>query len=169
MGLTPQGSQARACVAVVGTSTGTRDELSHAEAVGRLIAREGWILVCGGLGGVMDAAARGVEAEGGTAIGILPGDDRSTASPHLTAGVATGLGEGRNVLIVRTADVVVAIGGEFGTLSEIALALKMGKSVIGLDTWSLGREGLDHDPIVRVSSAEDAVAAAREAMRVRRS
>jgi len=165
--VTPRGSRGRPCIAVVGTSTGTRDELARADAVGRLIAREGWILVCGGLGGVMDAAARGVEAEGGTAIGILPGDDRSTSSPHLTAAVATGLGEARNVLIVRTADVVVAVGGEFGTLSEIAMALKMGKPVIGLDTWSLRREGLDHDPIVRVSSAEDAVVAAREALRVR--
>jgi uncharacterized protein (TIGR00725 family) len=167
MGVTPQGSRARACVAVVGSSTGTREELDRAEAIGRVIAREGWILVCGGLGGVMDAAARGVEAAGGVAIGILPGDDRSAGSSHLTAGVATGLGEARNVLIVRTADVIVAVGGEFGTLSEIALALKIGKPVIGLDTWSLRRDGLDHDPIVRVASPEDVVAAAREALRMR--
>jgi uncharacterized protein (TIGR00725 family) len=114
-------------------------------------------MICGGLGGVMHAAARGCAAAGGTSVGILPGDDRTTGSPHLTVRIATGLGEARNAIIARAADAVIAIGGEFGTLSEIALALKMGKRVIGLGTWALDLEGLPGDPMQRASDPADAV------------
>jgi uncharacterized protein (TIGR00725 family) len=112
---------------------------------------------------VMDAAARGCEAAGGTSVGILPGEDRTAGSPHLTVRVATGLGEGRNVIVARAADAVIAVGGEFGTLSEIAFALKMGKPVVGLGTWSLDLEGLPGDPLQRASDPVDAVAKALEA------
>ena len=147
-----------AYVAVIGASNATDWELSTAERLGRLLAEAGAVLVCGGLGGVMDAAARGCEAAGGTSIGILPGDDRALASPHLTVAIATGFGEARNAIVARSADAVIAVGGEFGTLSEIALALKMGTPTIGLGTWELGRDDLDRDPIVRVETPEAAIA-----------
>ncbi|HTG46688.1 MAG TPA: TIGR00725 family protein [Actinomycetota bacterium] len=148
-------------VAVIGASNATEWELATAEEVGRLLAEAGCVLVCGGLGGVMDAAARGCAAGGGASIGILPGDDRVGASRHLTVAVATGFGEARNVIVARSADAVIAVGGEFGTLSEIALGLKMGKPVIGVGTWELGRDDLATDPIVRAETAEAAVAAVR--------
>lgn len=150
----------RPYVAVCGPASGTSRELAWAEEIGRLLARAGAVVVCGGLGGVMHAAAHGAEAEGGTSIGIVPGDDRTPASPHLSAVVATGMGEARNAIVVRTADVVIAVTGEFGTLSEIALALKMGKPVVGLQTWELSKPGLGQDPIVRASDPADAVAKA---------
>ena len=148
-------------VAVIGGSEAAPDELATAETLGRLIASEGWVLVCGGLGGVMEAAARGCAAEGGTTIGILPGDDRREANPHVSVAIPTGMGEARNALVARAADVVIAVGGEFGTLSEIALALKMDKPVIGIGTWSLGVDDRP-DPILRADTAEDAIATARE-------
>ena len=144
-------------VAVIGASNATEWELSTAERVGRLLADAGCVLVCGGLGGVMDAAARGSAAGGGVSIGILPGDDRVDASRHLTVAIASGFGEARNAIVARSADAIVAVGGEFGTLSEIALALKMGKPVIGVGTWELGRDDLAKDPIVRVETPEEAV------------
>jgi uncharacterized protein (TIGR00725 family) len=119
------------------------------------------VLVCGGLGGVMNAAARGAGSAGGVSIGILPGDDRGVASQHLTVAVATGFGEARNAIVARTSDAVIAVGGEFGTLSEIALALKMGSPVIGIGTWELGRDDLDRDPIVRVNDVDEAMQALR--------
>jgi uncharacterized protein (TIGR00725 family) len=97
--------------------------------------------VCGGLGGVMDAACRGAKDAGGTTVGILPGTDRAAANPFVEVAVATGLGEARNALVVRAADAVIAIGGGYGTLSEIALALKAGKRVVGLGTWAV--EGVE--------------------------
>jgi uncharacterized protein (TIGR00725 family) len=99
------------------------------------------VLVTGGLGGVMEAACRGARKAGGTTIGILPGTDRSAANPHVSVAIATGLGEARNALVVRSADAVIAIGGAYGTLSEIAFALKAGKRVVGLGTWEI--DGVD--------------------------
>jgi uncharacterized protein (TIGR00725 family) len=150
-------------IAVVGPSAGKPSEHAVGEKVGRLIARSGATLVCGGLGGVMEAAAAGCSAEGGVSVGILPTELRADANPYLTVVVATGMGEARNAVVVRTADAVIAVGGEFGTLSEIALALKMGKPVIGIDTWALEREGLASDPIVRARTPEEAVAIAMAA------
>jgi uncharacterized protein (TIGR00725 family) len=97
-------------------------------------------------------------------IGILPGDDRGVASQHLTVAIATGFGEARNAIVARSTDAVVAVGGEFGTLSEIALALKMGSPVIGIGTWELGRDDLDRDPIVRVNDVNEAMAALRRVL-----
>jgi uncharacterized protein (TIGR00725 family) len=152
-------------VAVVGASEASSAEMADAEEVGRLLADAGAVLVCGGLGGVMNAAARGCTQAGGTAVGILPGDDRSPGSPHLSVTISTGLGEARNAIVVRTADVIIAIGGEFGTLSEIALALRMNKPVVGLSTWPLERTPSSPDPVIRAASAADAV---EEAMRADR-
>ena len=143
-------------VGVVGAGLATEAELELAGGVGRLIAEAGAVLVCGGLGGVMDAAARACQEAGGASLGVLPGDDRLAASRHLTMAVATGMGEARNAIVARTADVLIAVGGEYGTLSEIAFALKMGKPVVGLSTWDLAREDLG-DPIVRAATPVEAV------------
>jgi hypothetical protein len=127
--------------AVVGPGLASDDEAAAAEEVGRLLARAGAVVVCGGSTGVMEAVSRGAAGEGGTVVGILPGFDRAEANPHVTIAVPTGMGEMRNALIARTADVMIAVGGEFGTLSEIAFALKIGTPVIGLLTWDLVRRG----------------------------
>ncbi len=141
-----------AYVAVCGPGDATAEQLAAAEEVGAGLARAGAVVVCGGLGGVMEAACRGAVGEGGVTIGLLPGPDRSAANPFVTVAIPTGIGELRNGLIVRAADAVVAVGGAFGTLSEIALALKAGKPVIGLDTWELGVDG-----VVVAASPSDAV------------
>jgi uncharacterized protein (TIGR00725 family) len=127
----------RRIVGVIGAGTADEAALRRAEETGRLIAGRGWLLVCGGLGGVMEAAAKGAKAAGGTTVGILPQADRSAANPFIDIPLATGFGEGRNVFIVRTAEVLIAVGGEYGTLSEIAFALKAGKPVIGIASWDI--------------------------------
>ncbi len=144
-------------VAVVGSGEAGEATCALARDLGREVARRGAVVVCGGLGGVMEAACRGAKEEGGTTLGILPpGDDRRAANPFVDVAVATGLGEVRNALVARTADVVVAVAGEFGTLSEIALALRMGKPVVGLSTWELARGGRPVEAILRASSAVEA-------------
>jgi uncharacterized protein (TIGR00725 family) len=152
-----------AYVAVCGASNATAQEAQWAEEIGRRLARSGAVVITGGLGGVMAAAAKGATDAGGTALGILPSDRHDDASPHNTLTVPTGLGEARNALIVRTADVVIAVGGEFVTLSEIALALRTGKPVIALGSWELERPGLEI-PVRQVRSAEEAVTAALDAV-----
>jgi uncharacterized protein (TIGR00725 family) len=117
-------------IAVVGAGICGNDVLALAEAVGRAIAEAGGVLICGGLGGVMEGAARGAAAAGGITIGFLPGADARNANAHISIPLPTGLGEGRNILVARTADAVIAIGGEWGTLSEVALARKVGVPVI---------------------------------------
>jgi uncharacterized protein (TIGR00725 family) len=143
-------------IAVVGAGVCSDETARIAEEVGRHIARAGALLVCGGMGGVMEAACRGAEDEGGLTIGILPGFNRDSANPYVLVPIATGLGEVRNALIVRTVDAVIAIDGEFGTLSEIALALKIGKPVVGLGTWELMKEGRLDQTVVRATNAQDA-------------
>ena len=114
-------------------------------------------MVCGGTTGVMAAACRGAKEQGGTTVGILPSVDRSTANEYVDVAIATGMGEARNVLVARAVDAVIAVGGEFGTLSEIAFALKIGTPVVGIETWELAQAGGKIDPIVRADSAEEAV------------
>ncbi len=128
-------------VAVIGSASCDGRVAARAEAVGREIARRGALLVCGGRGGVMEAACRGARAEGGTTIGILPGTDKGEANPYVDLPIVTGLGEARNAIVVRTADAVIAVSGGYGTLSEIGLALKMGRPVVGLGTWALSLGG----------------------------
>jgi uncharacterized protein (TIGR00725 family) len=142
-------------VAVVGAGGPDVDPalLAAAEAVGAALAGRGAVVVCGGLGGVMEAACRGAHAAGGVTLGILPGSDRAAANAWVSVAVATGLGELRNGLVVRGADAVVAIGGAYGTLSEIALALQAGTRVVGLGSWEIGG-------VVAAGSAQEAVALA---------
>jgi uncharacterized protein (TIGR00725 family) len=137
-------------VAVVGPGEASAEQIANAEAVGQGLAAAGAILVCGGLGGVMEAACRGDAERGGAAVGLLPGADRDAANQWVTIAIPTGLGELRNGLIVRSADAVIAVGGAHGTLSEIALALKTGVPVFGLGTWEI-------DGVQAVASPEEAV------------
>jgi len=150
-------------VAVCGPDPCSPEVAEQAEEVGRLLARSGAVVVCGGLGGLMEAAARGAAAEGGTVLGILPGANRSSANPYLTLSIPTGIGEARNTLIVRSSDALIAVAGEFGTLSEIAFALKTGVPVVGLGTWELFKGGRRIEAFPQVSSPQEAV---REALRL---
>jgi uncharacterized protein (TIGR00725 family) len=140
-------------VAVVGPGNANQDAEETAERVGGELARRGAVVVCGGLGGVMEAACRGAKSEGGVTLGILPGSDRRQANRFVDLAVPTGFGEARNALVVRAADALVAVGGAYGTLSEIALALKAGKPVVGLGTWVI-------DGVVPAESPEAAVESA---------
>jgi hypothetical protein len=144
-------------IAVIGAGTAEESLLKIAEEVGQRIARKDAILICGGLGGVMEAASKGARSEGGTTVGILPQNHKNEANPYIDIPVATGLGEGRNVIIARSADAIIAVGGEYGTLSEIAFGLRMGKSVIGIKTW-------DIKGIIKAENAEEAVNKAFEAL-----
>ena len=131
-------------IAVIGASEATPEQLAAAEEVGAGLAAAGAVLISGGRGGVMEAACRGARSKHGLTVGLLPGDDRAEANGWVEVAIATGLGELRNGLIVRASDALVAIGGGMGTLSEIALALRVGKPVIGVGTWELqGVEQVD--------------------------
>lgn len=145
-------------VAVVGSGRCDAATEQLAVAVGAAVARAGAVLVCGGLGGVMAAACRGAAAAGGLTVGVLPGERAADANPWVQVAVPTGMGELRNGLIVRAADALVAVGGEYGTLSELALALKIGRPVVGIGTWTLLRPGGAPDGGVRsAANPEDAV------------
>lgn len=124
-------------IGVIGGREVDNELIEIAHEVGREIARRGAIMVCGGLGGVMEAVSRGVYEEGGIAVGILPSDRKEDANPYIKIPVVTGLGIGRNVIIARTADALIAVGGGYGTLSEIAFALQLGKPVVGIRTWDI--------------------------------
>jgi uncharacterized protein (TIGR00725 family) len=140
----------KSIIAVIGGRKTEKSLLKEAEETGRLIAEKGAVLVCGGLGGVMEAASRGAKAGGGLTVGILPQNDPKEANQFIDIPVVTGLGIGRNVIIARTANALIAVGGEYGTLSEIAFALQMGKPVVGIKTW-------DIKGVVAVENAADAV------------
>jgi hypothetical protein len=140
-------------VAVIGASQATAADLEDAGEVGRLLGEAGAVVVCGGRGGVMAAVSRGAAQAGGLVVGMLPGDGREDANEWVTVAIPTGLGELRNGLIIRSADAVIAVGGAYGTLSEIALALQAGLSVQGLHSWEI--TGVD-----AASSPRAAVAAA---------
>jgi uncharacterized protein (TIGR00725 family) len=150
-------TERRLYIAVCGGGRCTEEEAAWAEEIGRLLAQRNAVVVCGGLGGVMDAVARGSAAEGGTSIGILPGRDRSEAAPDITYALTTGMGEARNVLVVSAADAVIAVGGEYGTLSEVAFALRIGIPVVGLHTWELSRPGAEPDAaLIRARTPREA-------------
>jgi uncharacterized protein (TIGR00725 family) len=140
-------------VAVVGASDASAEQFAAAEEVGRLLAERGAVVVCGGRGGVMEGACKGAQSAGGTTLGILPGLDRAEANPYVDVAVPTGLGEARNALVVRAADSLIAVGGGYGTLSEVALGLKAGKPAVGLASFEL-------DGMIVAGSPGDAVAAA---------
>ena len=156
----------RPYVAVVGSGDAGDELLRLAEEVGRGLGEEGAVVICGGLGGVMEAACRGARDAGGTTVGVLPDADRRRVNPHVDVALATGIGEARNAIVAGAADAVIAVGGEYGTLSEIAHALRAGKPVVGLRTWELRRAEGSEGAIVPARSAEEAVAIA---MRLRAS
>jgi uncharacterized protein (TIGR00725 family) len=135
-------------IAVIGHAHACHSECEAAYVAGRIIAGSSAVLVCGGLGGVMEAACRGAKEAGGTTVGILPGTDGG--NPYLDITIRTGLGHARNVLVILSADAVIAVGGKYGTLSEIAIGLKAGLPVYGINTW-------DIEGVISCSSPEDAV------------
>lgn len=124
-----------AYVGVSGPGSASAEECALAREVGHGLAGRGHVVVCGGLGGVMEAAARGAAEGGGLSVGLLPGDDRAADNAYLTVALPTGLGEMRNALLVRSVDVLVCVGGSWGTLSELALAMRTGVPVVALRTW----------------------------------
>jgi len=136
---------------VIGGGGCSEDVYKLAEEVGERVAKAGAVLVCGGLSGVMEAASKGAKKAGGVTIGILPGTDKNEANPYIDYPIATGLGGGRNLLVIGNSDAVIALPGEFGTLSEIAFALKSDKPVIGISTWDVSEK------IIKAKNAEEAV------------
>jgi uncharacterized protein (TIGR00725 family) len=157
----PMNRVLRPRIGVMGPSRCSAETMNLAREVGRRIAQAGGILVCGGGRGVMEAASAGAKEEGGVTIGILPGSDPGEANPYIDIPVVTGMGNGRNVINVLTSQAVIAIHGAFGTLSEIALALKCGRPVVGLETWEVTEPDAASPPgIIRVRTPEEAVTAA---------
>ena len=144
-------------IAVIGGSQCSSQEARLAEEVGRELAKRGVTLVCGGLGGVMEAACRGASSEGGVTIGILPGENRQAANPYVQFPIVTGIGYARNVAVVKSAQAVIAISGSYGTLSEISHALQSGIPVIGLNTWSLSKNGQQDNSIIPAQNPAEAV------------
>ncbi|MFC2071968.1 TIGR00725 family protein [Chloroflexota bacterium] len=144
-------------IAVIGGSQPSPEEARLAEEVGRELARQGATLVCGGLDGVMEAACRGASAEGGVTIGILPGDNPEAANPYVQIPIATSIGYARNISVVKSAQAVIAVGGNYGTLSEIAHALQGNIPVIGLKTWALSRNGQQDNSIIPAQNPIEAV------------
>lgn len=137
-------------VAVIGGSSCSAEVERNAHELGYLLAKVGATVVCGGLGGVMEAVAKGVKSANGVSIGILPGNDKRDANPYITLPLPTGIGFARNTLVVGCADIVIALRGKYGTLSEIAFALNMGKPVIGMGSWNI--EGL-----IKADSPKEAI------------
>ena len=144
-------------IAIIGAAICSPAQVEIAEAVGRLLAERGVILVCGGRGGVMEAACRGAQQAGGITIGILPGTDPRDGNPHLSVVIPSGLGHARNALVVQAGKAVIAIGGGYGTLSEISIALKAGRRVIGMDTWHATRSDGEDLCITPTNTPEEAV------------
>jgi uncharacterized protein (TIGR00725 family) len=144
-------------IAVIGGSECSPQEAELAEKVGRELAKQSAVLVCGGLGGIMAAVCKGASSEGGVTIGILPGGSRHAANPYVQIPIVTNLGEARNVVLVKSAEAVIAIGGGYGTLSEIGHALRNGIPVVGLNTWSLSRNDQSDDSIILAQDPAEAV------------
>jgi uncharacterized protein (TIGR00725 family) len=144
-------------IGVIGGSEVSPPVARLAEEVGREIARRGAVLVCGGLGGVMEAACRGASEAGGLTIGILPGESREAANPNVKIPIVTGIGYARNVAVVKTAQAVIAINGSYGTLTEIGHALQSGIPVIGLGTWSIAIDGKTDKSIIPAKNPKEAV------------
>ena len=154
-----------AYVAVVGSGDPATPHAEVAERVGGALAGRGAVVVTGGLGGVMEAASRGAREAGGTTVGILPGSDRAAANPYVDVAVPTGLGEARNALVVRAADALIAVGGTWGTLSEIALAMRAGKRVVGLRSWNVRNPEVPEEGVLPATGPLEAVDLALEGLR----
>ena len=143
-------------IGVIGGSSVSDEVYKLAEEVGKEIARAGAILVCGGLGGVMVAACKGAKEEGGFTIGILPTRDKENANPYVDIAIPTGLGEGRNMLVVLNSDGIIAIDGAYGTLTEIAYALLYKKPIVGLNTWKISLNGY-REEVVSYTEPKEAI------------
>lgn len=144
-------------ISVIGSSLCSHKEYQTAEVVGREIAQRKAVLICGGLGGVMEAACKGAKQAGGITVGILPGTDKNSANPYIDIPIVTGLGEARNIIVALSGDAVIAIGGALGTLSELSFALKNKKTVIGIGTWRLDKDYCPKAEIVAASNPKQAV------------
>jgi len=144
-------------IGVIGEGTTDSRGAQIAYEVGRLVALKGALLICGGLSGVMEHAARGAKSAGGTTVGILPDCSRDEANQYIDIAIPTGLGEARNLLVVRSSDALVAIGGQYGTLSEIAFALKMRKPVVSLSSWEIKKDALPGSDFPEAETAEEAM------------
>ena len=147
----------RLFISVIGSNKCSPKDAEAAEELGAELARRGATLICGGLGGIMTAACKGARSAGGTTVGILPGSRREDANPYVDIPIVTTMGEARNVVVACSGQAVIAICGEFGTLSEIAYALRNNIPVIGLNTWSLSKGGQVDDSIIVAHSPKDAV------------
>ena len=144
-------------IGVIGGSEVPEKTARLAEEVGREVARRQAVLICGGMGGVMEAACKGAVSEGGLTIGILPGESRSQANPYVRIPIVTGIGYARNVAVVKSSQAIIAIDGAYGTLTEIGYALQSGIPVIGLETWSLSKDNRADANIIPAASAKEAV------------
>ncbi len=149
-------------IGVIGAANASEEEKRISQEVGVLVAGRKCFLLCGGMGGVMEAACRGAKSSGGTTIGILPGPESSSANRFIDIPIVTGMGEARNVIVAKSSHSIIAIGGSFGTLSEISFALKSGIPVIGLDTWDVSEE------IIKCETPEEAVRTAFELSSLRK-
>ncbi|MDI6808649.1 MAG: TIGR00725 family protein [Candidatus Eisenbacteria bacterium] len=147
----------KTAIGVIGTSSPSREEWEAAYEVGKQVALKGGIVITGGLGGVMEAASKGAKESGGTTVGILPGGHASDANPYVDVVIITELAEARNLIIVKSSDALVAVGGGYGTLSEIAFGLKLGIPVVGIQTWELSKAGDRDESIARVETPTQAV------------
>ena len=147
-------------ISVIGESKATDQNYSIAEKVGVLIARSGATLVCGGLDGVMEAACKGAKSAGGSTIGILPGLSKNEANQWIDIAICTGLGDARNIVVVRTGSAVIAIGGAYGTLSEIGHALSDGKPIFALNSWEITKSGIQDPLLTHCKNEKEAVAKA---------
>ena len=155
-------------VGVIGASEADEQLCTVAEHVGEELASRGAIVICGGLTGVMEAVCRGARKRDGMTVGIIPSDRKEDANPHVQIPIVTGIGVARNAIITRTADVVIAVGGQFGTLSEIGYALSMGKTVVAIDSWRLERATERQLPgLIHASNPKEAVDTALESLRPR--
>lgn len=149
-------------IGVIGGQHPTPQGLVRAEEVGSLLASHGAALICGGLTGVMEAACKGAKAAGGLTIGVLPTIRKADANPYVDVAIATGMGTARNVIIVRSADALIAVDGRYGTLSEMSHAFEQGKRVVSLGSWDMGRLGVPEELFVEAATPAEAVALALE-------
>lgn len=150
-------AEGRLYVSVIGAGTCDAATRTAAEEVGKLLAESGTVVITGGMTGVMEAACKGAKSAGGVTLGILPGLDRSAGNPYLDFSICTGIGHARNLAVAASGDAVIAVGGEFGTLSEIGLSLKTGKRVISLGSWEVSRRDSKPSEVISAASPAEAV------------
>jgi uncharacterized protein (TIGR00725 family) len=144
-------------ISVIGGGDCSPQDAAIAEQVGAALAERGVTLICGGLGGVMEAACKGARSRGGFTVGLLPGNDVSMANRWVSLPIATGVGQARNIAVVRSSAAVIAIGGAHGTLTEIAFALDSGIPVVGVGTWRVAERGTAPNPVREVKTGIEAV------------